>query len=146
MIYLTNKPEQKQAAIDRFKWLIDNEKRIELKEKKYKRTISQNSYAHLLFSWFGLQFGYTLEEVKQDIFKKVVNYEIFYDGDKDYFGKNVDKWRSTTDLNTGEMTTAIDRFRDFSATQGCYLPEPKDLNWLTEIENELSKNTSKQYL
>ena len=146
MIYRLSIPTEKQDAIERFKWLIDNEKRIELTDKKKKRSISQNSYMHLLFGWFGLNFGETLEEVKQDIFKKVVNPEIFYDGDKEYFNTKVDKWRSTASLDTGELTIAIDRFRDFSAKHGCYLPEPKDLNWLTQIENELSKHTSKQDL
>ena len=145
MIFSTNIPEQKEKAIERFQWLLSNGKRIELKEKKAKRSISQNAYLHLVMSWFGLEFGYTLEEVKQEIFKKAVNPEIFYEGEKDGIVK-IERWRSTADLNTGEMTTAIDRFRDFSAKHGCYLPEPKDLSYLEEIENELSKHTSKQYL
>lgn len=145
MIYQTHLPNQKQDAIDRFKYLIGKGKRIELTEKKKKRSISQNSYMHLIFSWFGLEFGYTLEEVKQEIFKREVNPEIFYDGDKDGI-VTIQKWRSTASLDTGEMTLAIDRFRDFSAKHGCYLPEPKDLNWLETIENEISKHPSKQYL
>lgn len=145
MIYSTHIPEQREKAIERFQWLVERHKRIELTEKKTKRSISQNGYLHLILSWFGLEFGYTLEEVKQEIFKKEVNQDIFYDGEKDGIVK-VQQWRSTASLNTGEMTLAIDRFRDFSADHGCYLPEPKDLPALEQIENELSKHTSKQYL
>ena len=145
MIYSTEIPTQKERAKERFEWLISNAKRIELKEKKQKRSIAQNSYLHLILGWFGLQFGYTLEEVKQEIFKKEVNPEIFYAGEKEGV-VNIQMWRSTTALDTGELTTAIDRFRDFSATHGCYLPEPKDLAHLEQIENELSKHSSKQYL
>ncbi len=145
MIYRTNIPIEKQNAIERFKYLIGKGKRIELTEKKKKRSIAQNSYVHLIFGWFALEFGYTLEEVKQEIFKKEVNPDIFYDGDKEGI-VTIPKWRSTASLKTDEMTLAIDRFRDFSAQHGCYLPEPKDLNWLETIENELSKHTSKQYL
>ncbi len=145
MIYRTQIPIEKQNAIERFKWLISKGRRIELTEKKKKRSIAQNSYMHLIFGWFGLEFGYTLEEVKQEIFKKEVNPEIFYEGDKEGI-VTISKWRSTASLKTDEMTLAINRFRDFSAKHGCYLPEPNDLNWLETIENELSKHTSKQYL
>lgn len=145
MIYDTKIPALRQKARDRFEWLVSNERRIELKEKKNKRSISQNAYLHLILNWFGLQFGYTLEEVKQEIFKKEVNQDIFYEGQKEGI-VIIQQWRSTADLNTGELTLAIDRFRDFSASHDCYLPEPKDMVALQEIENELSKHTSKQYL
>lgn len=145
MILRTNIPAERQKAIERFKWLLEKGARIELKEKKYKRTIRQNAYVHLLFSWFGLHFGYTLEEVKQEIFKKQVNPDIFYNGDKKGI-VTIEQWRSTADLDTGEMTIAIERFRDFSAKHDFPLPEPKDLNWLQEIENELSQHSSKIYV
>lgn len=145
MIFNTSIESETNQAIERFNWLIKNEKVIELKEKKKKRSISQNSYMHLLFGWFGLHFGYTLEEVKQKIFKEQINPDIFYLGEKQGI-VNISEWQSTAALNTGEMTLAIDRFRDFSAQHGCYLPEPKDLKALNQIENELKKHSSKQYL
>lgn len=145
MILRTNIPAERQKAIERFKWLLNKQARIELKEKKYKRTLRQNAYLHLLFGWFGLHFGYTMEEVKQEIFKKEVNPDIFYNGEKTGV-VTIQLWRSTADLDTGEMTIAIERFRKFSAEHGVELPEPKDLNWLQEIENELNEHSNKQYL
>lgn len=145
MIYNTDTELGLESAKTRFKWLLDNKKTIELKEKKKRRSISQNRYLHLILSWFGVEFGYTLEEVKQEIFKKHVNAEIFYQGEKNGIVK-IEEWRSTASLDTGEMTTAIDRFRDFSAKNGCYLPEPKDMAAIEYMENELSKRNAKQYL
>lgn len=130
-------------AKERLEWLIENQKVFELTEKKKRRSISQNRYLHLILSWFGVEFGYTLEEVKQEIFKKHVNPEIFYQGEKNGIVK-IQEWRSTASLDTGEMTTAIDRFRDFSAKNGCYLPEPGDLVLIQQLENELGKH--RQYL
>lgn len=130
-------------AKERLEWLIENQKVFELTEKKKRRSISQNRYLHLILSWFGVEFGYTLEEVKQEIFKKHVNAEIFYQGEKNGIVK-IQEWRSTASLDTGEMTTAIDRFRDFSAKNGCYLPEPGDLVLIQQLENELGKH--RQYL
>lgn len=147
MIYNPNKEIDVQNAMSKIKWFISNHKLFELKEKRRKRTVAQNSYLHLILSWFGLQTGYTLQEVKQDIFKKHVNPELFYEGDYNGGIVQIDRWRSTADLDTKELTLAIDRFRDFSSREvGIYLPEPKDLAMLQDMEIELSKQSSKQYV
>ncbi len=146
MIYNPTKEIDVQNATTRLKWLIENKKLFELTQKREKRSVSQNNYLHLILSWFGLQTGYTLQEVKQEIFKKSVNSDLFYEGEKEGI-VTIQKWLSSADLNTKEMTLAIDRFRDFSSQKaGIYLPEPKDLSMLQDIEIELSKQSSKQYL
>lgn len=146
MIYNPKKAIDVQNATTRLKWLVDNKKLFELKQKRKRRSISQNSYLHLILSWFGLQTGYTLQEVKQDIFKKAVNPETFYEGEKSGIVL-IQRWRSTADLNTKELALAIDRFRDFSGKEaGIYLPMPEDLPAMQEIEIELSKYSSKQYV
>ena len=145
MIYDLNIPFEKDSAKERFKWLMDKGKKIELKEKRPKRSVSQNAYLHLILSWFGLEFGYNLEEVKQKIFKEIVNPELFYEGEVGKLEK-IQRWRSTSDLDTKEMTLAIDRFRDYSAENGYYLPSPDDMVALEYIENEINKHNSKQYL
>lgn len=132
-------------ATERLNYLIEKEKTFEITVKNPKRSISQNSYMHLIFSWFGIEFGYTMEEVKQDIFKKHVNSDIFYEGTKEGL-VTIELWRSSADLDTKELTLAIDRFRDFSAKQGCYLPEPSDMVSINEMERQLSIKSSKQYL
>ncbi len=143
MIYDLNIPHEKEQAVTRFKYLLENKKKIDMTVKHPKRSISQNSYAHLLFSSFAMAFGYTEQETKQYIFKQIVNPEIFYDGDVGGIEK-VQRWRSTADLDKGELTTAIERFLNYSAKNGHRLPEPSNLIWLEEIEKELSKH--KNYL
>lgn len=146
MIYDSKKQIDVQNAIERFKSLVKKGALIELKEKRKRRSVSQNAYMHLLFDWFANQTGYTSEEVKQDIFKKHVNSNLFYNGDFDGIVR-IDRWRSTSDLNTKEMTLAIERFRNFSSKEaGIYLPEPNDLAHIQEIEIELSKHENQKYL
>jgi len=42
---------------------------------------------------------------------------------------------------------AIDRFRNFSSQElGIYLPEPKELALLQDLENEISKHSNQEYL
>lgn len=138
-------PLDVKKAEERFKWLIEKGKRFEMTVKNPRRSIPQNSYLHLLFAAFGLEFGYTLEEVKQDIFKEQVNPDVFYLGQ---VGEIIEvaRWKSTADLDTKEMTLCIDRFRDFSSQHGCYLPEPSDLASINEMERQLSTNNAKQFI
>lgn len=140
MIYNPEKQIDVSRAIERLKFFIENKRVFELTEKRKKRTISQNAYLHLLFGWFALETGYTTEEVKQEIFKKIVNPNTFYEGE---FGNiiTIERWRSTANLNTQEMTLCIDRFRDYSSKEaGIYLPQPCDLAMLQEMEIQISNN------
>lgn len=145
MIYDSNISLDRNRASERVKYLIENKKVFEIKEKRKIRTLSQNRYLHMILSLWGLEFGYTMEETKQFVFKQEVNPDIFYDGEKEGIVK-IQRWRSTSNLDTNELTLAIDRFRDFSAKQGCYLPEPSDMASINEMERQLSMNSSKQYL
>lgn len=140
MIYNSEKRIDVERAVEKFKYFIANKKIFELKAKRERRTISQNSYLHLLFSWFALETGYTSDEVKQELFKKIVNPNLFYEGE---FGTliKIERWRSTATLNTKEMTLAIDRFRDYSSKEaGIYLPEPHDLALIQEMEIQVNNN------
>ena len=144
MIYNAEKEIDIQRAVVKIKQFIEKKVVFELTQKKKRRSISQNSYLHLIFSWFALETGYTTEEVKQEIFKKIVNPNTFYEGE---FGEliKIERWRSTASLNTEETTLCIERFRDYSAKKaGIYLPEPKELSLLQEIEVQIKNN--KQYL
>ncbi len=144
MLYDANKQIDVQNALTKLNFLIEKKVLFELTEKRKKRTYSQNNYQHLLFSWFAIHTGYTPEEVKQEIYKKIVNPNIFYEGE---FGKivKIERWRSTSDLDTSETTIAINRFRDYSSKEaGIYLPEPDDLLSLQEIEIQVKNN--QQYL
>lgn len=140
MIYQTNNEFDKQRAVTRFKKLLQKGAIIELTEKKPKRTIQQNRYLHLILAWFGYETGYTLDEVKQEIFKKIVNPNIFYEGEVGDL-VSIQRWRSSADLDTAELTTAIENFRDYSSREaGIYLPEPSDLTALNHLEIELKNN------
>lgn len=99
----------------------------------------------MVLACFGKEFGYTTEEVKQDIFKKIVNREIFYEGEAEGI-VTISRFRSTADLSKDEMIIAIDKFLKFSAEHGCRLPEPTDLTMLMQIEEELEQIQNKKYL
>lgn len=133
MLYDLSKEIDLQRADKRFKQLSEQRTVIELK-KKVKRSTSQNSYLHLILGWFAIETGYTLSEAKL-LYKNLSN-EIYW-----YRKRNESFYRSSADLTTKEMTESIEKFRNWSsATAKVYLPEPSDLNFLQEIEIEMSKH------
>lgn len=148
MIFHLSNEFDRQRANERFLFLLEHQKNIELKEKKPKRTASQNRYLHLILSWFAWEYGETLAYIKQEIFKKQVNAEIFQ---TEYINPRTGEirtdWKSTSALDTKELTTAIDRFRNYASKEaGIYLPEPSDLIHLEEIERNLSQQGAEKWV
>lgn len=129
MIYdLSNEFEREKFALYSSK-LIEQGATVEIKKKMHRRTTSQNAYLHLILGAFALETGYTLEEVKFRLFKVEVNAAIFVRDGK--FGQRV---RSSAEIDTAEMTTAIDRFRNWASSNGVYLPAPNEHHLLQHIE------------
>lgn len=112
---------------------------VELSEKKPRRTTSQNAYLHLLIGEFAMQTGNTLDWVKQEYFKRHCNAEIFLRRRTDkLMRREVEILRSSRDLDTSEMTTAIDRFKHWASAEcGIELPDAEDREWLGYIEREM---------
>lgn len=50
---------------------------VEVRKKLPNRTLAQNRYFYLLLNWFASETGYSVEEVKIDIFKRLCNRDIF---------------------------------------------------------------------
>lgn len=113
---------------------------VELKKKNTQRSLAQNSYLHCLLGYFASEFGYTLEEVKFDIFKKICNRDIFERKRLNRRGQAVTYIRSSTELDKAEMTTAIERFRNYSNAQcGLYLPTPHEGEMLFFAQQQIEQ-------
>lgn len=114
---------------------------VEITEKRGKRTIKQNSYLHLILSYFALQYGERMEWIKQEFFKRHVNPDIFLRSKE---GVGIGRYyvlRSSAELDTKEMTIAIDRFRDWASKEaGIYLPSPDEHGLIGEMEREVELN------
>lgn len=146
MIYNPEKEIDVQNAVEKFKYYIRNNKVFELRAKQVPKTYPQLKYVHLIISWFALEYGETKEYVKLNFFKKAANSDIF---ETEYVNKKTGEIRteirSTADLTKDELSMAISRFRDYSSKEaGIYLPEPKDLVLLREIEIQIENY--KQFL
>lgn len=114
---------------------------VELTEKKPQRTLRQNAYLHSALGYFGLQLGYRIDEVKDWYFKETCNPDLFVrEADDLLTGQRRKKLRSSADLNTEEMTLAIERFRNWAAdVAGVYIPSPAEHRLVEQMEIEVNR-------
>ena len=141
MLYDLSSESDRGRFLERVKSLLDGGKRVRMDEVRSCRSMSQNKYLHTILRYFGMEFGYGVDEVKLDIFKRICNPDLFADVRLDNRGVERVCWRSVRDLSSDEMTTAIRRFRNYSAAQGLYIPEPgEDSLFYVEQINEQNKN------
>lgn len=112
--------------------LIDGGKKVELKEIRPKRSLSQNNYAHVVFSLFGIYHGYSILEVKTLVKRSNGN----------YYEKNGTKFlKSTADMDSGELTDLIEFTRNMSAKEGHYIPTSEEyLQNRFNIDREIEQN------
>lgn len=102
-------------ARTKFNALLEKRQVIELKEKRKKRTISQNKYMYVLFTLFGIETGYSKNETKELLKKEC--------GDLFKYQKNGNDFhRSTADLSKDECIVFIDWIIKFAGVQGIHLP------------------------
>lgn len=123
---------------------------VELKVKT-SRSLRQNSYLHLLFSYFAKECGYShmkidgvevdgAKYVKEQIYKRLVNRDMFVREIEDKYAGKITYIRSSSALSKEEMTMTIERFRNWSSQEaGIYLPSADEKNYLEQLEIELGR-------
>ena len=119
---------------------------VELKLKPESKTYPQLKYMHILLRYVACETGYDEDYIERNYFKIAANKDIFVQEIADrYTNKVCIALRSCATLTKEEMTTAIERFRNWaSMTVGIYLPEPYEGQMLAEVESMIEKN--KEYL
>lgn len=125
---LIDKLRQKQAV-------------VEVKEKKKNRTLRQNAYLHVLISYFACEHGCSSEEAKFVYYKHTCNKDLYVEKVVNKHGREVERTKSSRDLDTGEMTTSIERFRNWSVSvAGIYLPSPQEHDYLIHCMQVIEAN------
>lgn len=137
MNYNLANPTELKAARNRINYLAKKKRIAIVKERIPNRTLSQNSYLHLIIGAFAANFGYTMEEAKQ-IYKECSPNIYIYEKKGRRF------LRSSAKLSKEEMAITIDKFMEKSKEAGFPLPLATDEGWLREIENEIDRH--KYYL
>ena len=145
MIYNTSNPLDKANFLLRAKKLAESGKIVELTEKKPRRSLPQNKYLHVILAYFGTQTGNTLEWVKQQYYKKLVNPDLFIREKEDKYLGRIKVLRSSADLDTSEFSLSIERFRNWAAQEaGIYIPSADEAILIQQMEIEIER--SKEFL
>ncbi len=141
MIYNTSNPLDKANFLLRANKLAESGKIVELTEKKPRRSLPQNKYLHVILAYFGTQTGNTLEWVKQQYYKKLVNPDLFIREKEDKYLGKIKVLRSSADLDTAEMSLSIERFRNWAAQEaGIYIPSADEAMLVQQMEIEIERN------
>ena len=111
---------------------------VELTDKR-RRTNQQNRFLHVALGILAIETGCGLEYIKQEVFKRRVNPDLFVIEKDDPILGHIQTLRSSRDLDKEEMSTAIDRYLKFCADNGVYIPSPEDEDMLREAEYEIAK-------
>ncbi len=139
MLYDNSNPLVKEQFLLRARKLADTGKMVEMTEKKPQRTLKQNAYLWLILSYWATQTGYTKEEAEA-IYKEV-NKDIYIER-KEIGGREVEYVRHTYELDTAEMTSTIEKFRNWSVMNDAYpvyLPAPDETNLIQYMEMEVQR-------
>lgn len=133
----------RNQAISKFKNLLDKKARVEVKEIKPRRSLSSNAYYHVCVSLFAIEFGWTMQEAKDQL-KKLCPF-MRYEKISKRTGKMVVFYKQTSLMDSKEMTEYIEWIRNYSNQNGCYLPTPEEYyNGRERIDNTIENH--KQYL
>lgn len=145
MIYNLSSPLDKANFLLRAKKLAESGVIVDLTEKKPRRSLPQNKYLHVILAYFGAQTGNTLEWVKQQYYKKLVNPDLFIREKEDKYLGRIKVLRSSADLDTAEMSLSIERFRNWAAQEaGIYIPSADETILIQQMEIEIER--SKEFL
>jgi len=141
MIYNLSSPLDKANFLLRAKKLAESGVIVDLTEKKPRRSLPQNKYLHVILAYFGAQTGNTLEWVKQQYYKKLVNPDLFIREKEDKYLGRIKALRSSADLDTAEMSLSIERFRNWAAQEaGIYIPSADEAILIQQMEIEIERN------
>ncbi len=140
--YRPNDPRDYLEALDFINQAKEQGFDIELKRYYKKRTNPQNAFLHLALSYFAHCYGCTSLEAKEIYFKQYACRDIFLVETTDKNGRNVKFFRSTADLNTVEMSNAINNFIAYASCNGIEIPQPNDELGLRYVERQIEKTKS----
>lgn len=141
MKYDGSNPLHVQQARAKPEKLIKERKVFELTEKKPQGSLNQNKYLHVCLACFGCRIGETMEYVKRNYYKILCDKDTSVREREDKFLGRIKYLRSSSDLDSAEMSLTIGRFRNFPSAQcGIYIPSPDEERLIQLMEIEAGQN------
>lgn len=127
MRYLLGDECERERLEFRLRRLAERGAVVDVREVRPTRSLPQNSYLHLLLQIFAAEYGCSPEEAKIDYYKRLCNRDLYEVVVTNKYGRRVRTLRSSTELDTAQMSQSIDRFRAWAARGGIELPDADNL-------------------
>ena len=140
--YKLNDPRDYLAALDFLNFAKQKNLEIELKKYYPKRTNKQNKYYHFVCSYFAHEYGCTEYEAENVYMKQFAAPHIFEVENVDKGGRKIHYYRSSADLNTVEMSNAINNFVAYASCNGIEIPLPDDEIGIRYCERQIEKTAA----
>ena len=140
MIYNLNDPRDFLEASDFFNSACRDKIKIEMRHPKKTRTSPQNRFYHFMLRYFALQYGCTETEASEIYMKRQACPQIFEQTKINRFGNEIKTYRSSADLSSSEMSSAIRNFMAWSSIGGIEIPDPDDQQSIKWCEREIERN------
>ena len=139
--YRPNDPREYLAILDFINRAKKQDKEIDLKIYHQKRTGQQNRYLYFCLQWFAHEYNCTVLEAKEVILKRVAAPQIF-EREMQVGNELIKYYRSTADLDTVEMMSAIANFRAYADINRIPIPDANDQEAIRYCEREIEKTTA----
>ena len=138
--YRPNDPNDYLAILDFINRAREQNKEIELKYYHPKRSGQQNRYLYFCLQWFAHEYNCTVVEAKEVFLKRIAAPHIF-EREMQVGSDTIKYYRSTADLDTVEMMSAIENFRTYADMNGHPIPDANDQELIKYCEREIEKTT-----
>lgn len=138
MLYNLQDRLSREQFSARVKHLWEKGSLVELTDKS-RRSLNQNAFLHAILGILALETGNSLEVIKQEVYKRRINPDLYVRVKTDPILGEVETLRSSRDLSKEEMSLSIDRYRRFCSDNGVYIPEPGDEEIIQQIEFEMAR-------
>jgi hypothetical protein len=138
MRYDLNNPAEYDDAIKFIQASFAREKTVDIKVVRPQRSLKANGYYHLLLQICASEWGYSLAEMKI-IHKRDISPSVFV-----YYKNDMPFTKSSSELNSKELSDAIEQLKKYSAEHDLVLPEPTDEEKMRYYEKQIQN--SSQYL
>ena len=123
MLLNLHSPIDRNKATAYLTKLIDQGAKVELRKIQKPRSMSQNKYMHVVITLFGIHHGYSIDEAKTFLKRR---YDKSHTGTFAYYKDDEVYYRSTSGMDTKEVTDWIEWIRHLSGSNGHYIPTSEE--------------------
>lgn len=136
--YKPNNPTEYLACLELINRAREYNKEVELKYYHPKRSNKQNAYLYFCLQWFAHEYNCTVVEAKEVFLKRIAAPHIF-ERELQVGNDTIKYYRSTSDLDTVEMMSAIENFRSYAEINEHPIPDANDYELVRFCEREIEK-------